>query len=102
MIRRPPRSTLFPYTTLFRSYCKHDGICDIFGLQCLHLLCPFNIFFQCLVGYGFHKLCSHNTWLNTRNSYVRPLTELLSKTFAKGSDGMFCSTVDATRDRKSV
>src|SRR2546428_9526348 len=23
MIRRPPRSTLFPYTTLFRSYCAH-------------------------------------------------------------------------------
>src|SRR2546427_1990188 len=23
MIRRPPRSTLFPYTTLFRS-CRHD------------------------------------------------------------------------------
>src|SRR3712207_7335806 len=22
MIRRPPRSTLFPYTTLFRSYCE--------------------------------------------------------------------------------
>src|SRR2546430_4387923 len=27
MIRRPPRSTLFPYTTLFRSV---DEICDIF------------------------------------------------------------------------
>src|SRR2546422_7433188 len=26
MIRRPPRSTLFPYTTLFRS---HPGIVDI-------------------------------------------------------------------------
>src|SRR2546426_6245295 len=26
MIRRPPRSTLFPYTTLFRSYAKsHHG-----------------------------------------------------------------------------
>src|SRR2546427_8845537 len=26
MIRRPPRSTLFPYTTLFRSACRHaDG-----------------------------------------------------------------------------
>src|SRR3712207_235330 len=30
MIRRPPRSTLFPYTTLFRSYlppgdCRHSG-----------------------------------------------------------------------------
>src|SRR2546428_2589376 len=24
MIRRPPRSTLFPYTTLFRSHLQHD------------------------------------------------------------------------------
>src|SRR2546421_6217079 len=24
MIRRPPRSTLFPYTTLFRSPCGHS------------------------------------------------------------------------------
>src|SRR2546429_9598073 len=33
MIRRPPRSTLFPYTTLFRSslrtgWCDRDGRCD--------------------------------------------------------------------------
>src|SRR2546423_7571294 len=26
MIRRPPRSTLFPYTTLFRSHCQIVGI----------------------------------------------------------------------------
>src|SRR3712207_9084666 len=26
MIRRPPRSTLFPYTTLFRSRCSRFGI----------------------------------------------------------------------------
>src|SRR5256885_11241848 len=25
MIRRPPRSTLFPYTTLFRSHLRHCG-----------------------------------------------------------------------------
>src|SRR5688572_32472139 len=25
MIRRPPRSTLFPYTTLFRSFSVDDG-----------------------------------------------------------------------------
>src|SRR2546430_12481433 len=25
MIRRPPRSTLFPYTTLFRSYGQHGA-----------------------------------------------------------------------------
>src|SRR6267143_5401336 len=24
MIRRPPRSTLFPYTTLFRSHSRHE------------------------------------------------------------------------------
>src|SRR5258707_8781417 len=26
MIRRPPRSTLFPYTTLFRSLAAHHGL----------------------------------------------------------------------------
>src|SRR2546430_15964310 len=26
MIRRPPRSTLFPYTTLFRSYGRRDRV----------------------------------------------------------------------------
>src|SRR3712207_8954952 len=26
MIRRPPRSTLFPYTTLFRSVCVEEGV----------------------------------------------------------------------------
>src|SRR5260221_3982519 len=29
MIRRPPRSTLFPYTTLFRSgTASHEGVCS--------------------------------------------------------------------------
>src|SRR4051812_49950492 len=27
MIRRPPRSTLFPYTTLFRSFCVSKNVC---------------------------------------------------------------------------
>src|SRR3712207_8213752 len=30
MIRRPPRSTLFPYTTLFRSSAAPDG-CPYYG-----------------------------------------------------------------------
>src|SRR2546429_9994709 len=33
MIRRPPRSTLFPYTTLFRSHNKHA---IKFGLDVAH------------------------------------------------------------------
>src|SRR2546430_7820937 len=28
MIRRPPRSTLFPYTTLFRSAGERRGVCE--------------------------------------------------------------------------
>src|SRR5256886_7033666 len=31
MIRRPPRSTLFPYTTLFRSL--HEGIVAVGGIR---------------------------------------------------------------------
>src|SRR2546426_2786362 len=42
MIRRPPRSTLFPYTTLFRSF-RHaiiawQGAGRIFRLLLMHLL----------------------------------------------------------------
>src|SRR2546427_2900299 len=33
MIRRPPRSTLFPYTTLFRSHRGGDGV-DGAGAHC--------------------------------------------------------------------
>src|SRR5258705_13502405 len=38
MIRRPPRSTLFPYTTLFRSYLSAFGGCSLlvrFSRMCL-------------------------------------------------------------------
>src|SRR2546425_7338139 len=31
MIRRPPRSTLFPYTTLFRSVALHDLLDHVAG-----------------------------------------------------------------------
>src|SRR3712207_5863597 len=34
MIRRPPRSTLFPYTTLFRSEDNHDGTDDNRSWNC--------------------------------------------------------------------
>src|SRR3712207_9407227 len=38
MIRRPPRSTLFPYTTLFRSQDPEKGIGRWTDGQLLHLL----------------------------------------------------------------
>src|SRR3712207_9012000 len=42
MIRRPPRSTLFPYTTLFRS----------FGISDLGLFCPPNLTPDHETGFG--------------------------------------------------
>src|SRR2546430_13362311 len=33
MIRRPPRSTLFPYTTLFRSQCEIEVLPGVAGRQ---------------------------------------------------------------------
>src|SRR3712207_8770948 len=38
MIRRPPRSTLFPYTTLCRSRARHDGRAPPRGLALGSLL----------------------------------------------------------------
>src|SRR3989454_5422574 len=43
MIRRPPRSTLFPYTTLFRSHLVHrdphrgERVLDLVGHPARHL-----------------------------------------------------------------
>src|SRR3712207_7850568 len=48
MIRRPPRSTLFPYTTLFRS---------AYGLTSYR--------YQKLFEYGWHDL-----WLTSRGAYL--------------------------------
>src|SRR3712207_8031401 len=39
MIRRPPRSTLFPYTTLFRSRTKKGLFAVRYG-PCVYLSCP--------------------------------------------------------------
>src|SRR2546422_7958082 len=43
MIRRPPRSTLFPYTTLFRSHAKPDLLQQAqpaVPLECCKSQCP--------------------------------------------------------------
>src|SRR3712207_8282833 len=42
MIRRPPRSTLFPYTTLFRSYITLDSLVqdEMFRVAPYKLIAP--------------------------------------------------------------
>src|SRR3712207_8727375 len=41
MIRRPPRSTLFPYTTLFRSYAEARATIDEIRNALTDRLCEF-------------------------------------------------------------
>ena len=40
MIRRPPRSTLFPYTTLFRSQIAAEYISNMYDALILDARCP--------------------------------------------------------------
>src|SRR5256885_9174242 len=48
MIRRPPRSTLFPYTTLFRSLGVHRGLPQLIGVHLAQALEPLQA--QALLG----------------------------------------------------
>src|SRR5947208_9222430 len=41
MLRRPPRSTLFPYTTLFRSNCLRNSLSVSFELRPRTVSCRF-------------------------------------------------------------
>src|SRR5258708_21762483 len=43
MIRRPPRSTLFPYTTLFRSGTTGGGAPTVVGMTGAHSFSPTNV-----------------------------------------------------------
>ena len=48
MIRRPPRSTLFPYTTLFRSVRSHYEALEHTASECIgchacESRCPFGV-----------------------------------------------------------
>src|SRR5947209_13576486 len=52
MIRRPPRSTLFPYTTLFRSECRSQQIdkCHLWAkgaFDCCHAMIYRRMGFDC-------------------------------------------------------
>src|SRR5256886_17299320 len=54
MIRRPPRSTLFPYTTLFRSIVVLMAVFSIFGFSYLVMMPVFarQVLHRGAAGYG--------------------------------------------------
>src|SRR2546428_9360729 len=80
MIRRPPRSTLFPYTTLFRSLpCGYQPHCN----PCFHPgLAPQLVYHDHLLegapGFGPDRSEEHTSELQSRSDLVCRL--LLEKT----------------------
>src|SRR5256885_2936079 len=62
MIRRPPRSTLFPYTTLFRSRVEMD---DFFSERSLHESGAVTAIRERLREAGFVFETEGATWLRT-------------------------------------
>src|SRR2546426_5741106 len=94
MIRRPPRSTLFPYTTLFRSAsAEHCGLC-FWGVT-LTVPNSFIFFFCRLSGWRKKKIKEFGDRKSTR----------LNSSHLVISYAVFClkkkKNTSARRDRKS-
>src|SRR5258708_1389576 len=69
MIRRPPRSTLFPYTTLFRSV-KLLPTCDYRGLFAAFLLCSSRHSAECLLLQSRNRSEEHTSELQSPHHLV--------------------------------
>src|SRR2546430_11707348 len=73
MIRRPPRSTLFPYTTLFRSAgCDHvQGTINGYGERCGNLdLIPLIANLQLKLGVAVLRSEEHTSELQSQSNLV--------------------------------
>src|SRR2546430_10644079 len=84
MIRRPPRSTLFPYTTLFRSSLLYPAIAVFTGVASVLFPFPVALATLCLamtclgMGNGVIRSEEHTSELQSQSNIVCRL--LLEKT----------------------
>src|SRR5438093_8875365 len=91
MIRRPPRSTLFPYTTLFRSRTKE--IWKPLLRPVKHVLCE-----ESAPGAEFQRSEEHTSELQSLTNLVcRLLLEKKKATAPGGTVSYFASTPIPTR-----
>src|SRR3712207_2854114 len=80
MIRRPPRSTLFPYTTLFRSV-GDDIVVNVLGRNITASVGSLRTVEWRTLGINFVMVFSPNTFAGA------PHTHLATVTFPNGADG---------------
>src|SRR5476649_1155727 len=101
MIRRPPRSTLFPYTTLFRSYIQRaaaSGLYEIRGLGAKRRVPNFDdlLFLAASLSRypleGYRERCATKTQLGTRFA-TRPIELAIPITVAGMSFGALSARV---------
>src|SRR5260221_2900412 len=90
MIRRPPRSTLFPYTTLFRSIALGGGSALDAGKVIAFMAG------QTRPMWDFERSEEHTSELQSHSDLVCRL--LLEKKKRKGSDDHFGNTSDVNVD----
>src|SRR5256885_13295169 len=91
MIRRPPRSTLFPYTTLFRSVVAAlagDGVSHHVQLTARHLLFHQHPWHQAHAHACQHRSEEHTSELQSPCNLVCRL--LLEKTEISSSASLLC------------
>src|ERR1035438_10865234 len=79
MIRRPPRSTLFPYTTLFRSVREVFGENELSAKGIVFLLCVSALL---LLAYGRHALGAEYPLLKLRLFRIRTFRVAVVGSFA--------------------
>src|SRR3712207_7790710 len=86
MIRRPPRSTLFPYTTLFRSAIERDvptlGICR--GMEVL------NVVYGGSIEQHLPDVLGHEEHRHTPGTYADRKSTRLNSSHANISYAVFC------------
>src|SRR5260221_13998938 len=80
MIRRPPRSTLFPYTTLFRSHCAHSCSLRTVRVHAHCTLCALMLIAHCAMGMNARSE-EHTSELQSHSDIVCRL--LLEKKIAR-------------------
>src|SRR5258707_4971406 len=88
MIRRPPRSTLFPYTTLFRSL--HRGVIQIVDLNADEQMIVGVVNEEKLVDSGVDLLDRKSTRLNSSHANISYAVFCLKKKKKKNEEECTC------------